>query len=90
MADCLPLSGGTMTGSINMNNNSITSLSTPTEAETENAANVKYVNTYIDDHVTSIIQPTITKIQQDITTTTNAITSLENSLKGYLPLTGEQ
>lgn len=86
--DCLPLSGGTMSGSINMNNNSITDLSTPTETQKENAANVQYVNTYVDTHITSIVQPAITKIQQDITTTTNSITSLENSLKEYLPLTG--
>lgn len=45
----LPLTGGTMTGNININNKTITNLKTPT-ADTE-AANKKYV----DDQIAAIV-----------------------------------
>ena len=88
IAKCLPLSGGKMAGTINMNNNSITNLATPTQDQETYAANVQYVNTYVQNNLTSVVQPAINNIKQELQTNTNSITNLTNSLKEYLPLLG--
>lgn len=63
----LPLTGGTMTGNININNKTITNLKTPT-ADTE-AANKKYVDDQIaaNDHIVNRFTFTATANQSTFT-----------------------